>query len=370
MAAVGIVAEYDPFHRGHSYQIAQTRRALGEDVTVICAMSGNWVQRGGAAIADKWRRAAWAVRGGADLVVELPTVWAASSAERFALGGVSILRMAGVQALSFGSEGGEEAPLRAAAACLESEDYRAALREYLDRGLPFALCRQRAAEGLLGREGAAPLGRPNDNLGVEYLRAAAKLGWDPEVVAVPRRGAGHNGGDHPVYPSASQLRRKILAGELPLEDPASLRYNERGVLSRLREMSREDFDALPDCGEGLSRRLYRASRLGTTLEEVYALAKTKRYAHARIRRAVLWGALGLTAADREETPGYLRVLAMSRRGAGHLARLRGSGVTVITKSAKFPELLAREARCTDFYALCRKIPGPCGEEFRHSPAVL
>ena len=116
----GIIAEYNPFHSGHARQIAETRRLLGEDAAVVCAMSGNWVQRADCAIADKWTRAAVALKGGADLVLELPTVWAASSAESFATGAVALLRACGVvDVLSFGSESGDPAALAAAAACLD-----------------------------------------------------------------------------------------------------------------------------------------------------------------------------------------------------------------------------------------------------------
>lgn len=370
MKIVGIVAEYNPFHAGHRHQISETRRALGP-CAVAAVMSGNFVQRGDCAITDKWSRARAALEGGADLVLELPTVWAAASAEHFAFGAVSILKAAGAQALSFGSESGDPEALSRAARSLDSADYRGELRRHLDEGLPFARCRQLAAEQILGRENAAVLEHPNDNLGVEYLRAAARLGWSPEVLAIPRVGAGHDGGSHPEYPSASHLRREVLAGRLPMDDPASLRYNERGVLTALRAMPPEGFAALPDCGEGLDRRLYQAVRQAVTLDEVYDLAKTKRYAHARIRRAILWAALGLTAADRPAAPPYLRVLGANETGRAIL-RTIPSEIPVITKPAhgRGIPLMELEARCTDFYNLCRQEIRPCGEEWRRSPVIL
>lgn len=369
MRTVGIVAEYNPFHAGHRHQIDQTRRALGT-CAVAAVMSGNFVQRGDCAVADKWSRAAAALDGGADLVVELPTVWAAASAEAFARGAVAILRELEVDALSFGSESGDAAALARAAAALDSGAYRQVLRGYLDRGLPFARCRHLALAELLGEAGATCLASPNDNLGVEYLRAARRLDFAPRVVAVPRVGAGHDGGDHPDYPSASHLREQIHGGKLPMDNPASLRYNERGVLSRLRELEQADFAALPDCGEGLANRLYRACRQAVGLEELYQLAKTKRYAHARIRRCVLWACLGLKAADRPEHPPYLRVLGANRTGLAMLRRL-DTPLPVITKPAAghgIP-LLELEARCTDFFNLCRKDPLPCGTEWSTSPVI-
>ena len=145
MVTAGIVAEYNPFHRGHAWHIAETRRALGGEAAVVCVMSGHWVQRGECALADKWRRAALALDGGADLVLELPTPWAMASAEAFARGAVSLLDAAGVvDVLSFGSETGELSPLQRAADCLDSDLYRAGLRRVLDEGRPVAAARPAA----------------------------------------------------------------------------------------------------------------------------------------------------------------------------------------------------------------------------------
>jgi len=368
---VGIVAEYNPFHAGHRYHIAETRRRLGEECAVVAAMSGNFVQRGECAIADKWTRARMALEGGADLILELPTVWATSSAEHFAFGAVSILKAAGADVLSFGSESGNSERLKQVSAALDSEGFRTAIREHLKEGIPFALCRQRAAEDLLGAETASCLSEPNDNLGVEYLKAARRLDFHPEVIAVPRVGAGHDGGDHPEYPSASFVRRQILSGQLSMENPASLKQNERGILTILRAVKAEDLAQLPDSGEGLDRRLYEVIRKAGTLEEIYDLAKTKRYAHARIRRMVLWAALGLKESDRPAQVPYLRVLGANERGRGVLKAI-SEDMPVITKPShgKGLPLMELEARCTDFYAMCRKETMPCGAEWTTSPVVL
>ena len=371
MKIVGIVAEYNPFHAGHRYHIAETRRRIGEDCAVVAVMSGNFVQRGECAITDKWTRARMALEGGADLVLELPTVWAAASAEHFAFGAVSILKAAGANVLSFGSESGSSQSLKQVAAVLDSEEFQAGLRKYLNQGLPFAVCRQKAVEDLIGADGAACLSNPNDNLGVEYLKAALRLNFHPEVIAVPRIGAGHDGGDHPDYPSASFVRQQIMSGELALDNPAALKFNERGILTILRSVKEEGLTQLPDCGEGLDRRLYEAIRKAGTLEQVYDLAKTKRYAHARIRRMVLWAALGLKESDRPEQVPYLRVLGANERGRAVLRNIP-EDVTVITKPShgKGLPLMELEARCTDFYAMCRETITLCGAEWSTSPVIL
>ena len=372
MYVVGIAAEYNPFHAGHAFHLAETRRRLG-DCAAVAVMSGNFVQRGECAVFDKWTRARLALEGGVDLVLELPTVWAAASAEHFARGAAGILREAGADAISFGSESGDGDALNKIAACLDSPEFDAALRRFLDQGMPFAACRQAAVRDLLGEKLAGLLSSPNDNLGVEYLKAARRLGWEPEVAAVPRRGAAHDGGNHPEYPSASFVREQILSGELAAENPAAMKTGERWMLAALRKMDESDFAALPDCGEGLSHRFCRAVRQGRTLDEVYALAKTRRYAHSRIRRAVLWGALGLRESDRPGSPPWLRVLGANERGRALLRELKKTArLPIITKPAhgRGQPLLELEARCTDLYQLCREVPGPCGLEWTSDPVML
>lgn len=377
METIGVIAEYDPFHSGHAHHLAQVRAAFGADCAIVCVMSGHFVQRGEASLADKWRRAGLALRGGADLVLELPTPWAASSAERFARGGVSLLAATGVvDRLSFGSETGELAPLAAVADLLTGDDWLAGLRRGLDAGLSFPAARQRAVEERLGPAAAACLRAPNDTLGIEYLRAICSLGSGLAAHTVPRRGAGHGTETVAEHVSASYLRTRILAEDpAPLgpylapadeaalrADPASLRWAERAVLARLRTMERADLAALPDGGEGLSDRLYAAARQGRTLEEVYALTKTKRYAHARIRRLVLWAFLHLTEADRPERPPYLRVLGFTARGQQLLRQMKGTAtLPVLVKpahAARLPEearrVFALEARCTALYDICRR----------------
>ena len=172
MRVFGIICEYNPFHRGHKWQIDELRRLAGEEeCAVVCAMSGDFVQRGDFAIERAHARAEAAVRGGADLVLELPLPWAISSAEGFARGGVSILAATGVvDTLVFGSECGNAAKLQRAAKALLRADFPDALREELAKGLSFAAARESAARALIG-EDAAVLREPNDILGVEYCKA-------------------------------------------------------------------------------------------------------------------------------------------------------------------------------------------------------
>lgn len=399
MNAIGIVAEYNPFHTGHGYQIAQSRTLLNENRPVVAVMSGNWVQQADCAVADKWTRARLALLGGADLVLELPTVWATASAEAFARGAVEIMERSGiVGCISFGSEGGAVEPLLEAARWLDTPDYHREVARLAGEGLPFAVCRQRAVELLAGPEVGAVLASPNNNLGVEYLKALRALDSAITPMTVQRMGAAHNSiseGDRPPFLSATQIRRDLrrgcfdtigdylLPGARELLSPCpipDLNRVERAILLRLRQMSAADWASLPDSGqsEGLPQRLEKAGHSCRSLEEFYNLARTRRYTHARLRRLVLWAYLGLTAADRPAHPLYSRVLGFNDRGRELLKEMKKtSTLPIITKAAharkldgEARRLFELEARCTDLYDLCLEdIPAP-GREWSTDPVRL
>ena len=374
----GVVAEYNPFHRGHAHQIAETRRALGEDCAVVCVMSGDFVQRGDAAVFDKFQRAEMAVRCGADLVLELPLRWSLSSAEGFARGGVHLLASTGVVThLSFGSETGELAPLQHAADGLRDPALGELLREELKRGLSFPAARQNALERLIG-EDAAVLTNPNDLLAVEYLRAIHDLDAALTPAAVRRVGAGHDAAGESDYPSASRLRERLRAGEdvsawtphLPDAEPVFLDDLEIALLSRLRALPPEAFAALPDCAEGLENVLYKAVHSAATLDDILAAAKSKRYPMSRLRRMLLCAALGVRRSD--GLPPYLRVLAANERGRALLHTMRETAsLPIITKPAAARENadFRLTADAHDLYVLARSDKTP-GQDWRHSPVML
>lgn len=392
LKTIGIVAEYDPFHTGHAWHIAQTRRLLGESSAVVAVMSGNWVQRGSCAVADKWARARMALAGGADLVLELPTAWAVSSAEGFAKGAISILAATGVvDVLSFGSEIGETAPLWKLARCLSSPEFSWALRQELGPKRSFAQCRRQAAARLLGEETAALLDTPNNNLGVEYLRF---LPPEMEAVTVLRRGAGHDSGTAlDGFVSASLLRQSLRAGDatsiapflsLPWDgEPADLTWCGRALIARLRSMTQKEAEALPGGGDGLAARLLSAARQTADLEELYALTKTRTYTHSRVRRLALCALLGLRKEDIPVSPPYIRVLGFGQRGQALLREMASrASLPFFVKAAHIhdrtfrrfsPEaqaLFALEERFTDLFALCFPTPRPAGLEWTTSPVVL
>lgn len=378
----GIIVEYNPLHMGHVHLLEETRRLLGEDTAVVCAMSGDFVQRGDFALVRRQARAAAAVQSGADLVLELPLPWAAAPAERFAHGGVQTLLAAGVvDTLIFGSECGDAAALRRLAAALLEEDFSLRLRRELERGDSFAAARQRAVSGLVCPADAVLLEQPNNILGVEYCKSLLRQNAGVEVLTIPRVGAAHDAEAAPPDQNASaaairtllrQERREEALGRMAPamrevymaetaagRAPVFLENCERAVLARLRWMEAADFAALDQGREGLHRRLYDASRAAVSVAELLKAAKTKRYAYARLRRMVLWAYLGLLPREFPEEILYLRPLAANSAGRELLARMRRTAsVPVLTKPAAVRrlgkgarDLFALEARAADLYAL-------------------
>ena len=396
MQVVGVICEYNPFHTGHLWQLAELRRRGAE--AIVCAMSGNFTQRGDLAVARKHVRAEAALRGGADVVLELPLPWATASAEGFAKGGVETLAATGiVDTLAFGSECADTARIARVAAALSSEAFAAALKKELSAGDSFAAARQRSAETLLGAD-AAILSSPNDILGVEYCKALRQQGGSVEPLALPRVGAVHNGEAAGEYASASYLRERLLRGEdaalwltpdmLRLYEteraagraPVRLETVERVALAKLRAMREADFAAYDEGNEGLYHRFYDASRRATSLAELLDAVKTKRYAHARVRRMLLAILLDTKSTERKISLPYIRVLGMNHAGKRLLHAMRETAkLPILIKPADVRELseaarnlMDLESKATDFFALAypdlRQSAG--GGEWTTGPIIL
>ena len=400
MSVIGIVGEYNPFHYGHKHHIAETKRLLGEDCPVVCAMSGDFIQRGEAAVYSKFARAEAAVRSGVDLVLELPPAWALSSAEGFARGAVGLLGSIGVVThLSFGSECGEVEPLETLAEILLDPLIGADIRRELEaqEGIPFAAARQRAVAKRAG-ELSGQLETPNNILAVEYIKAVYEQGLSIKPVTVQRFGSGHDKISESGHKSAAEIRRALANGadisaSVPgsayeiyrREDklgrgPVLMENLESAMISRLRMLPDSAFAALPDAGEGLNNRLARAAREESGLDAVIAAAKSKRYALSRIRRMVMCAVLGISADMSRETPPYARVLAANARGCALLRDMEGKArIPVITKPAAVKEVGAecrevfdRSSSAHDLYVLgySAKEERRGGADWRTSPKIV
>lgn len=391
MRVNGIIAEYNPFHNGHRYQMEESRRLTGADYTVI-VMSGDFVQRGAPALADKHARAEMALRCGADLVLELPVLYAASSAEAFASGAVALLHGLGaVTHLCFGSECGDAEALRGIARFLleEPDSYRAALKSFLKQGLSYPGARAGAISACVEAGEALPTGcgeilaSPNNILGIDYIKAILRFDSDMVPVTVRRVGAGYHDGFHGGFhlqpesaseqdaslPSALAIRQALqqgcalprLANSMPPEALEVLgSYREKGRLLRPDDFSSllyykllmergQGYEKYLDVSQSLSDRMARQLNGFAGYESFCDLLKTKDMTYTRISRCLLHILLGIEKAHMElgqslgHAP-YARVLGLRRQAAPLLGAIgKLSSVPLVTKLADAKKSLEADA---------------------------
>ena len=378
MRGIGIICEYNPFHKGHAYQIAALReREPG--AAVICVMSGAFVQRGEPALCSPYARAEAAVLCGADLVLSLPFPWSCAPAELFARAGVSVLAAVGAEGLCFGTEGDCLPALREAAVCLDAPETEAAMRAALadpaSAALGYPVLRDRVLTTRLGERGAALLRTPNNALAAEYLRACAALAPDMFPIAVPRVGSAH---DSAVQTGAEDMKEEkgtkraegtgktgetaaaadgvsadvtssdgmsafavrslLYAGReaeaLSLLPEASAAVLKRELdagrtvtdtktaaallLSRLRTSSAEELSACAGMSGGIAERLIAAAGEAVTLSDLFSRAATKKVTNAHLRRTAWHGFFGIRTDDMRALPPFTVLLAASPRGTEYL----------------------------------------------------
>lgn len=381
MKTVGIIAEYNPFHEGHLYQIRQVRQRFHADFVVI-AMSGDFVQRGEPAIYDKYLRTEIALAAGADLVLELPVCFATSSAEDFAFAGVTLFdRLGVVDGLCFGSESGDLASMTAVAELLSSEpeQYKKLLQEYLRSGDSFPRARAKALSLCFAASASekpssgnveALLSSPNNILGVEYLKSLIRRKSQIEPMTLRRTGQGYHDCFLPedgAFPSASALRRGISASQVDyarllcslglaadnfLSAPGRLTPVFPDDLSlifnwRLQELIQagQNLAAFADLSPELAARLTRASLEFDTYTGRIRQLKTRQYTYTRISRGLLHLMLGITDEDLSLARGmdyipYVRILGFRRSAKPLLSGIKQNcPLPLITKTADARQLL-------------------------------
>ncbi len=392
----GIVAEFNPFHNGHKYLIDTIKNSGENTVTVV--MSESFVQRGECACVSPYARTKMALECGADLVLSLPVPYATASAERFALGGLSVLGGLGcVDALAFGAESDNAGMLKKCADILVSDELSGALEKYLNDGVSFPVARQKAVEEESSKEIADILSSPNNILGVEYIKAINKLGLNMEVNPITRKGVAHDSekanGD---FCSASAIRemvenKKSFDSFLPEESlnilneeiknqiaPASYGKLETAILYKLRSMSVEDFKELPDVSEGLEYRLFDAVKTSSYLEEILEKVKTKRYTLSRIRRIIICAFLGIRKEDVLTPVPFIRVLGFNENGAKILKKAKETAtLPIVTKSSEINALgedakrvFELECFARDMLSLALPVRDEFGKEMTDKLIVL
>ena len=389
MKISSVICEFNPIHNGHEYLLRKMRE--GGATHIVAIMSGNFTQRGEAAIFDKFTRASAALECGADLVIELPVSFACSNAERFAYGGVYIADALGcIEELSFGSETADTLLLKKAADAVSSVKTEPELSRYLSTGMTFAAARQKAVEAVFGREAAEILSQPNDILAVEYIKALNKLGSAVSPSAVKRIGAGHDSfRAEGKTASARKIRESYYRGDMSCMDyipshAADIFRNARNqpccsgrmsrlepmMLYRLRTMTAGDIARLPEISEGLENRIYEAVRSGTSISQITDKAKSKRYTRARISRIMTYALLGIEKQELPDAPEYIRILGMNSRGREILRHARGrSTLPVIMRYADIEQgsgaekMFIKESVCDDIYALSGMETDICGRNY-------
>ncbi len=392
MKIAGIVCEYNPFHNGHKYHIEKTRESGATHI--VCAMSGNFVQRGECAIADKWSRAKAAVLSGADLVVEIPTAWACSSAENFARAAIKLLSSLHIDMLSFGCETESPALLNTAAIAVDSPLVGEEIRALKCNGATYPAALQKAVSKVFGEETASVLAMPNNTLAVEYIRQKEKIGADFELLAIKRVGSFHNdtAPANDFFSSASAIRKaEKTNGIMPyipsemydeLEEleknglyPCRTKNADRVIIATLRGMSPSEMQAFVPDESGLAQRIFLKSRSCETVARLIKSVKVKSYTEAAVRRAVMLCFLGIPKELAKKEPPYIKILAANKKGF-EILHERQPLLPVITQKAQADKLLPfaksvydLECECTDKFSLfSKKIPG-CSRE-QTSPIIV
>ncbi len=384
MQISSLICEYNPFHNGHKKMLDFMREQQGATHIVAC-MSGNFTQRGEAAILDKVSRTRTALQNGVDLVIELDTVHATSSAEGFACGGVFLLNALGcVDTLTFGSECGNIELLRQAAEISNSLEIGKRIPILLKSGMTYAAAYQAAVREYSSESVSAVFREPNNLLAVEYIKALNKCQSPICPTTLRRFGTAHDSENTTAdIASASYIRRLISENDMAYFNfvpestraeiqaaqaegfaPHSLSFLERTLLYKLRTMPLEEIRCLPDVSEGLENRIQAAAKCSNYMEVLDSI-KTKRYTAARLRRILLYILLGITKQDQKQLPYYIRVLGFNQRGREILKLAKTTArLPIYTRHADLKNMspsaqkhFTSEIRHDAIYALT--APSPC-----------
>ena len=403
---LGIVAEYNPFHNGHLHHLIESKKLTNSDYT-IAVMSGSFTQRGDVSIIDKWSRAQMAIENGVDLVIELPTIYAISSAENFASGAIKILDSLGiVDYLSFGSECNDISILSDVTDVLTNEpsEYKSLLSHELSRGISFPKARERALMMYLNdiRRFNNVLSSPNNILGIEYLKALDKQNSKIHPITIKREGSAYNDDSIPLdsgFASATSIRNlcqshdiSILQNFMPessfniLQDclenghlVKNISEFDKLIIFTLRQMSTDEISNLPDVSEGLEFAIKSAVNQCNTTAELLSIINTKRYTQTRLKRIFLYALLGITKKDMQiskTTKPYIRILCFNDKGRELISEIskHNRKLTIISSVKKFMDnnsnknlkiMLVKDILSTNVYTLAYEYDSIGNLDYTH-----
>lgn len=378
MNVVGIIAEYNPFHEGHAYQIQKAKEQCGAEFDVV-VMNGDFVQRGEPAIFDKYTRTKEALLGGADLIFELPVRFGLSSAGDFAMGGVLALNaLPFVTHLCFGTETGDLTPLLQAATflCDEPDSYRTRVKHFVKQGILYPKARSLA----LAAESGLPTetwDSPNNILGLEYCVALQKLHSKIKPFTIRREGQGYHDNDTPAlsdFPSATFLREKIRkAGE-----KENLSLSDFSSLIGYSLLTAKDLCRIKDITPDLSDRIRNELPKYREINEFVKTIKNPSLTTGRIKRSFFQCLFDIE--KEEPVMPYLRVLGMKKEASSLLSQKENASCQILTKLAfdvpkmddTAKKLFAKDLLASDLYrqVFCHKYNQTLPNEYQHSPIVL
>ena len=385
MSVIGIVCEFNPFHNGHKHLIDSVK-ADGD--IVVCVMSGNFVQRGEPAIFPKEIRAKSALVNGADIVLELPFLYATASAELFASSAVKILDAFGCDKIAFGTENTTLNQLENAVEILLSNDFDEKIKKYLEGGLSYPKARQMAFEEF---NCDCDISSPNNILAIEYISAIKKNNYSITPITVNRKGANYN--DNFAiddFASATHIRNlinnnkdfqkyvpenayQIYKNALVNGEYLNAEKFNISALSILRSTNTIDPE-IANMAEGLENRIASAVKTSSNLAEIYDNVKTKRFTHSRIRRSVLSCVMNVTNDDLQIPVPYCRLLGFNTEISGKLGNLvkkcslpyvvNYSDILKIN-SGNALQVFELENKSTDIYNLALQKTGNCSTEMTY-----
>lgn len=368
---LGIVAEYNPFHNGHLYHLSEAKKQTGAEIS-IAVISGNFTQRGSTSIVDKWSKTKIALENGIDLVIELPVLYATSSAENFADGAIKILNSLNiVDYISFGAETTDIEILNKIADILikEPEEYKNKLKKELNKGISFPKARENALIDYLNSDKIQNvLSSPNNILGIEYIKALKKYKSKIKPNIIKRIEAEHNDliiSNNIASSTAIRNMIKIKKNNQIEKLVTNSTYNnilenidkgnivlnlsvfEKQIIYNLRKMSIEEIKQLPDVSEGLEFLIKNAANSCNNLDEFFDIVKSKRYTSTRIQRILLYSLLGITKEDINLSKiinPYIRILGFNKKGEEALSKIikRNPNLEIITSVKKYMDSSANE----------------------------